>query len=507
MTDLLSPLKSRTDAAPQQVGRPLALGALLAGVGGPAVALSLLWFVGLVGWYADDGGTHGTTRSVLRVGADAWLLAHGSPLTLRDAVVTASPLGLTLLCAYLTYRLARRAGAACDVDGLGTVGLGTVVLAGSYAAFALVTSVLAGMPAAQPGMGMAFIGGAFVGGVSGGAGLLRGAGRAGELRRRIPVPALAVGYAAATTVLLMVALGALLTVVGLVVHWSAAVEVVDSLALDLTGGLLSLVLLAAIAPNVVLLASTYLLGSGFAFGAGTVVSPAEVTLGPVPSVPVLAALPNDGWAPGWAMALVAVPVLAAGVAAFLVGRTVPTGSYQSAAVRGLGGGAFAGVLLTIAASWAGGSIGPGRMSVVGISFGETLMTAVVALAIGGALGALPATWWTRRHDVPDAEHPELLVSPPAVRPLAGPEDITEPVHLPPVTEKSIDRLVPEPRQPEVRQPEARQPEARQPGPKPSDLADEDTVAVHLPDGLGERRDGGDGKDSGDGKEGKGTGAR
>ena len=338
MTDLLSRASSRPSTAAPQTGRPLALGAVLAGVGAPAVALSLLWFVGLVGWYADDGGSHGTTRSVLRVGADAWLLAHGSPLTLHHVVVTASPLGLTLLCGYLTYRLARRAGAASDVDDLRTVGLGTVVLSGSYAAVALLTAVLAGSSSAEPGMGAAFLGGALVGGLFGGLGLLRGAGRGAELRRLIPVPALSIGYAAVTTVLLMTALGALLTAVGLVVHWSAAVEVVDQLRLDLTGGLLSLVLLAAVAPNVVLLAASYLLGSGFAFGAGTVISPAQVELGPVPSVPVLAALPDNGWNPGWAIALIAVPVLAAAAAAFVTGRTLPTSSYQSAAGRGLGAG-------------------------------------------------------------------------------------------------------------------------------------------------------------------------
>jgi hypothetical protein len=473
MTDLLSRVSSRPAATPQEPGRPLAVAALLVGLGAPAVALSLLWFVGLVGWYADDGGSHGTTRSVLRIGADAWLLAHGSSLSLRHAVVTASPLGLTLLCGYLTYRLGRRAGAASDVEDLRSVGLGTVVLAGSYAAFALVTAVLAGAPGAEPSLGAAFIGGALVGGVFGGAGLLRGAGRAGELRRQIPVPALSVGYAAVVTVLLMAALGALLTVVGLAFHWSAAVGVVDRLHLDLTGGLLSLVLLAAIAPNVLLLAATYLLGSGFAIGTGTVVSPAEVTLGPVPAVPILAALPDDGWAPGWAVALIAVPVLTAAVAAYLTGRTLPTSSYQSAAVRGLGGGALAGVLLTILASVAGGGIGPGRMADIGISVGETLLAAVVPFAIGATVGALVATWWTRRHDVPDAQHPERVTEPPAARPLAGPSDDTEPVHLPAVTADSIDRIIPQPRT-----------QPRRPGPSPADLAGEDTVQIRLPDGKG-----------------------
>lgn len=474
MTDLLSPVSSRSASAPAPNGRPLALGALVAGLGGPAVALSLLWFVGLVGWYANEGGSNGTTTSVLRVGADAWLMAHGSPLALRGAVVTASPLGLTLLSGYLTYRLARRAGAASDVDGLRALGLGTVVLAGCYAMAALLVAVLAAAPVAEPGMGQAFLGGALVGGGFGGAGLVRGAGRLGELRRLVPVPALSAGYAAALTVLGMAALGALLAAAGLVVHWSAAVQVVDGLALDLTGSVMSLLLLVAILPNVVLLAASYLLGPGFAFGAGTIVSPAEVTLGPLPSVPVLAALPADGWAPGWALALVGAPVLVAAVAAFLVGRTIPTGSYQSAAVRGLASGALAGILLTGAAATAGGGIGPGRMSSIGIPVMETLVSAVVALCIGAVLGALSAAWWTRRHRVPDARHPEILPAPPVVRPLAGPEDKTEPVHLPPVTGETLDRLVPEP---------------RRTSPSPADLAGEDTVRLRMPardDGKGPR---------------------
>src|SRR3712207_8634396 len=85
-----------------------------------------------------------------------------------------------------------------------------------------------------------------------------------------------------------------------------------------------------------------------------------------------------------------ISVLTAAVAAFLVGRTLPTGSYQAAAGRGLGGGGAAGVVLTLAASIAGGAVGPGRMGAVGIGFGETLVAAVGSLAIGGLPGGRPA---------------------------------------------------------------------------------------------------------------------
>jgi hypothetical protein len=454
MTDLLTPVSSRLTGRPgkdpsSDEGRPLALSAVVVGLGGPAVALALLWFVGLVGWYAADGGSHGTTTSVLRVGADAWLLAHGSPLSVHQVAITASPLGVTLLCGWITYRLAKRAAAASVAEDLRAVGLSTVVVAGCYAAVALLTAVLAGRPGAEPGLGAAFLGGAFVGGVAGGAGLLRGSGRAGELRLLIPVRALSMGYAALTSLLLMVGVGALLTAAGLVAHWSAAAEIVDTLDLDLTGGLLSLVLLVAIAPNVVLLAATYVLGSGFAVGAGTVVSPAEVTLGPVPSVPVLAALPDNGWAPGWAMALVAVPVLVAAVAALLTGRALPTSSYQSAAVRGLGGGVISAALLTVAASFAGGSIGPGRMADLGVSAGETFLAALLPLGIGAVLGAVVAAWWTRRHDIPDAQHPQ-----PQPRSASSQEE-TAPVPTLQPAQPRADLA--------------------------SDLADEETVTLRLPD--------------------------
>src|SRR5699024_10595701 len=115
--------------------------AAVAGVLAPGAVLLLLWVVGLIGWFAADGGSHGTTRSVLRVAADAWLLAHGASLTLDDAVVTASPLGLTLVCLYAAYRSGRWAGRP-DPD-LGTTGLATVVLAGVYGVVALLTALIA----------------------------------------------------------------------------------------------------------------------------------------------------------------------------------------------------------------------------------------------------------------------------------------------------------------------------------------------------------------------------
>src|SRR5207249_3125968 len=83
----------------------------------------------------------------------------------------------------------------------------------------------------------------------------------------------------------------------------------------------------------------YAAGPGFALGTGTVVSPGVVTLGAVPAFPLLAALPADGPAPWWRLAVLAVPPLVGGAVCFLLQRRDPSASYSHAALRGLGSGA------------------------------------------------------------------------------------------------------------------------------------------------------------------------
>ncbi len=387
-----------TDAGPR-TPRSLALTSALAGIGAPVVALLLFWAVGLVGWFGSDGGSHGDTRDVLRLAADTWLLGHGAHLTLGPVLVTASPLGVTLLCAVLTYRFGHRAGRTSGVEDLRAAGLATIVLAGVYAVVSMTVALLASTSGVEPGLGLAFLGGALLGALAGGAGLLRGSGLAVELRALLPLHVRSVAYAAAATSVLLVAAGALLAAVGLALHFSAAANVAESLRLDATGGVLSVVLFLALLPNAALLGAAYLLGPGFAVGAGTIVSPAAVTIGPLPAVPVLAALPSDGWAPGWAVLLTLVPLVAAAGSTWWAGRVLPTRSWQVGAARGLGGGVAAAVLLAVALSWAGGSIGPGRMAVTGVGAGTVLASAVTSLGLAGLVGGLLATWWTRRHDV------------------------------------------------------------------------------------------------------------
>ena len=60
-------------------------------------------------------------------------------------------------------------------------------------------------------------------------------------------------------------------------------------------------------PTPSLFSGSFLLGPGFAVGGGTMVSPGLVVLGPLPLLPLLAALPGAGATAGWVASLVAVP--------------------------------------------------------------------------------------------------------------------------------------------------------------------------------------------------------
>ncbi len=402
MTDLLHPRDTRLPprAAPSAPLRPLALGAAVAGLVASGAVLLGCMALGLVGWFASDAGSHGDTRDAIRVGADGWLLAHGAHLHLAtgavSATITAVPLGLTLLCAYVAHRLGVWAARTSAVEDVGNVLLGTVVMSGIYGVVALVTAVLAATEAAEPSLLRSFAGGFAVSFVGGGAGILVGSGDVVDWRSRVPETVRAILKGALAAALLLVAFAAVLLAVALLLDLGAAANVLSRLHADTSGGLLYTALVAAVAPNAVLLSGSYLLGPGFAVGTGTLVSPVSVVLGPVPAFPLLAALPSEGTPPAALSALVAAPLVAGVLAAVLTVRRFPVLGYETGAVRGLGAGVLGGVLVTVLVALAGGAVGPGRMADIGADLLDTFVAATVAMGVGGLVGGVAATWWARR---------------------------------------------------------------------------------------------------------------
>ncbi len=89
-------------------------------------------------------------------------------------------------------------------------------------------------------------------------------------------------------------------------------------------------------------------------------------------------------------------MLAGAFAAVLVVRRFPAYGFETGAVRGVGSGVLGGVVSTLLVGLAGGAVGPGRMADIGAELLPTLVAATVSMGIGGLVGGVAATWWSRR---------------------------------------------------------------------------------------------------------------
>ncbi len=406
MTDLLirrrpsgsSTTHSReTGAGSPSAGRPLALNAALAALTAAGIGLLGCWVVALIGWFASDGGAHGETTAALKVGSGAWLLAHGADLDLGNAVITAIPLGLTLWCAWLVFRAARWAGQSSQVEDLASLGLASVVLGGTYGSLALATAVLSATSRAELDLPGAFLGATLLATVAGACGLVAGSDLRGEIRALLPGHARAVLFGGAVGVVSLWAAGAVLVAAAVAMRGGAVANVLARLHVDAGGAFFSLLLVVVIAPNLATWGSSYLLGGGFQLGTGSVVAPSGVVLGPVPAVPVLAAVPDSGGSPAWYLSVLAVPVLCGLLIGWAVNRRFPTVGYSVAAGRAAAAAVVAALGAGVLAWLSGGAVGAGRMRDIGPDVTDVLLMALLSLGAGAVAAALIGLWWAQRH--------------------------------------------------------------------------------------------------------------
>jgi hypothetical protein len=405
MTDLLSRPARRTGASAGPTSavataRPLTTSALLAGAGAAVVTLVLCMAVAITGWFLADAGAHGDTRDALRVGADAWLVGHGSGLTFSGMPLGMVPLGLTAVLFLTAFRAGRWAGhsaadGATDMEADRSVLAATVTYLLAYVVIVVVTWVLAATPAASPSLGRALLGAVLVSALAGAPGIAVGAGVLPRLWQRLPAWVRSTAYGALAGALLLVALAAATFATSLLAHLNEAATVVSGLHLGVGDALTLTLVTALLAPNGVLLATSYLVGPGFAVGTGTVVSPTVVSLGALPAFPALAAIPAEGEAPGWMVLFMALPALAGAVGAALAQRRSREVAYDLASLRGAGVGVGAGVVVAIGVALAGGPLGTGRMADIGAPFVEVLVITCGGMGVGGMLGGLASCAWQR----------------------------------------------------------------------------------------------------------------
>jgi hypothetical protein len=334
-----------------------------------------------------------------RLAADAWLLGHGDDIrvTLDAATVKASglagagtPFTLTIAAlgfALLTLLFARRAGkriAETNHRLLGEIVAVVVVAVLSFGIAFSATNVDARPSLVQctvlPTLVFA------MGILLARADVVPAWTRWRPDTRAIVATALRGGAAAAAAVLMVAALA---VAVLLLVNYAQIITLYENLHSGALGGFALTIAEILFLPNLVIWAAAWLIGPGFAIGTGSVVSSLGTTLGPIPSIPVLGALPQGN------SAFAFVGLLAPILVGFLVGallsgplaeRIRRTGRLTWMLGAGLGTGVAGGALLGLLAWASAGSIGPGRLQHVGPDPISVALFAALELGVSAVVG-------------------------------------------------------------------------------------------------------------------------
>jgi hypothetical protein len=277
---------------------------------------------------------------VLQVGVAAWLLAHHCGIVIPNGQVGLTPLGLTLIplvsCWLAGVRLARNLDPNAEAirSGVGRrrpsvpAPRALMALVLCYAGLVTLASALATTATIRPLVPQAFLGATVicaVGAVSGAAawvsgGFLPGVRRAiGRLRLPMAIRRCLRAVALALTVQLGGA--SILLLVAFVAGWDRVLLLHHALAPGVAGGVVLTVGQLLLLPNLIIWSSAWAAGPGFAIGTGTSVLPGHTELGKLPAIPMLGALPTPGTGPGWAWAVLALPLLAGAVAGRCLLRT------------------------------------------------------------------------------------------------------------------------------------------------------------------------------------------
>lgn len=342
-----------------------------------------------------------------RAAVDTWLLGHGTAMQVtveeqlaasfglpglgEPFVLSLAPLGFGLL----TFLLGQRAGRRIAETPHNLLGLGVALATFSVLSFIAVITALHDLARPSIVQGTVFPTLVFGAGLALGAGLARY--RLAPTRPRDVVdkawswltdwPAgvqvvVAGGLRAGAASVAAVLMVASVLVAGLVaVNYGGIIALYEASQGGALGVTVLTVAQLAFVPNLVIWAGSWLVGPGFAIGAGSAVSPLGTSLGPMPSIPLLGALPTGDFA--WGFLGLLVPV----VAGFLVGAVLRTRDERmlalpSTVAMGSLAGLTAGAVLGLLAWWSGGSGGPGRLEVIGPN--PVLVGLCVALEVGVA---------------------------------------------------------------------------------------------------------------------------
>jgi hypothetical protein len=330
----------------------------------------------------------------IALAARLWLLAQGGELTLPSGRLVLAPLLLTLGIAWGLSQAARSVAGTQEL----VAARDAVRVAGAGVAVHVVLTLLIAVVLDSPGVGVGLIrttaGPAVLAAAAFGWGLTRESGLMDAALDRLPAAARPVLRGVLAGLLTALALCTAVVAVALASDVRGYAALSGSLGGAAAGavGLLSLGTL--LLPNAAAAVLGMSAGPGFFVGSGTLVSVHGVTLGAVPALPLLAALPDTQAVPLIAFASQAVPALAGLVAGTTVGRWFgpQDGGSVIAGLAGIASGILLGVASGVLAWGAGGTLGDGGLAQVGAPAVATGIAVAAQTGIAAAVAATVTRW-------------------------------------------------------------------------------------------------------------------
>ena len=404
-----------------------------------AIISALVVIAPIAAVWATSGFRETHLDVLARLAGQAWLVIHGVPLYLTTVAEGAAarpetgtlslvPLGLTLIPFLLAWRAGRRLARASYTDQLWQALLGSWLV---YAAFGVTTGFVCRTDDVEVFLWWA----ALFPLVPFALGMVIGARReAGSWSRLIGVDAVdwiartsqhsrwagsylsSAAKAGFVALMAALALASALLAVDLFIHWNLVVAVYEGLDAGAVGGAGLTIAQLGFLPNLAVFALAWVSGSGFALGAGSQAGPLATAAGPLPSIPVLAAIPAGPLDYG-VVALV-VPVLAGVLAGWWFLREgenhfdewlsikVRVRWFTAAAstlVLGIIAGAAAGLLAGALAWIAHGSAGIGRLTDIGPNPLWTAVWVAAEACVGVVIGYAAGPWLERRQQLREAD--------------------------------------------------------------------------------------------------------
>lgn len=380
--NLLPPLPVSRDAARRPAGEGARVGwrALVGAAWLPAV-ISYLVAVASFAILTAAASADTSVAAAARAGAMGWLAAHHVPLTIDGASLGVLPLLLTLLVGALVARGAAGMATRSGIDQPADAGRVAATIAGMHGVLGASLALAATPATVTADPALAAVACALVAGTAAVAGLARPCQLLSAALRHGPGwvrPGVDAGLWG-LGVLLAAGLGTVLT--ALVVSALDVVQMSGSNA----GSVLGLTVLSiGYLPNAAVAGLSWLAGPGFSIGT-LEVSPLSMHAGPVPEVPLLAALPQGPVQAWWSVSLV-VPMLVGAA----VGRRCAVATSElpqrlrilavAATVMALGS--------AILGALAGGRLGAAAFDPVDVPFGMLMLAVLAATLLGGGASVL-----------------------------------------------------------------------------------------------------------------------